>query len=125
MQKIGHVGLTLLLLLGIFFVVSPQKVDASGAVVIRAFECFLLDGNGNIVLADSSHEVQTSSNQDNTIQTCSAKKVPNSTGTAVFYDFANTGFFCGTSDNSRFTTDWRETVSASGNAKLVCHFKNS
>jgi hypothetical protein len=57
--------------------------------------------------------VQTPSGRSNV--TCTVTGVSNTTGRAVHWDFENTGNTCGGG------TDWKQTLSASGNAKLVCH----
>lgn len=97
-------------------VASVAPVSSQGAIVIKDGGCTLLDGNGGFVSADSSQSVVTPSG--NGVLICKVKGVPNSTGRAVRYDFASTGISCGTAAGS--TQEWHETVSASGNATLVC-----
>lgn len=119
--------LTTILMVSLFVslglvVLSHPETRAEGAVVINDATCGMLDGDGNFIFADSSHSVETSSNNDNSVFICKASNVPNSTGKAVRYDFDSTGLPCGTLAGS--TNKWHETVSASGEAKLVCQFKN-
>ena len=82
------------------------------ATVINDFGCQLYDGDGNLVLADASQVVITSSG--NTNFKCSASGVANSTGKAVVYK----DFLCFAYTD--FTSDTHETVSANGNATLQC-----
>ena len=59
------------------------------------------------------------------VLTWSVKDVPNSTGKAINYDTLNNpwlvGLECG-NDILGLTDQWTETISASGNATLRCHF---
>lgn len=93
---------------------SPAFAHSPKAARInKDLTCVLLDGNGNPVLTNRSHSVVTSSG--NTTLKCSVKHVtPSSTGHAAHFK----GFGCFTLIG--FTTDSRETVSASGNATLTC-----
>lgn len=97
-------------------VTSTAPANSQGAIVIKDGGCSLLDGDGGFVAADSSQSVVTPSG--NGVLICKVKGVANSTGRAVRHDFASTGISCGTS--AGVTQDWHETVSASGNATLVC-----
>jgi hypothetical protein len=85
---------------------------AGGGAVHGDGTCTLLDGAGLVVLG-TRHVVRTPNGRFNDV--CSAKGVNNPTGAAVQWDYSNTGLLC---DGS---TDWRETVSASGNATITCH----
>ncbi|WP_426671116.1 hypothetical protein ACPPVU_07750 [Mucilaginibacter sp. McL0603] len=91
------------------------KSVADGAAVINDFGCGMFDGNGNFVFTDMSHAVVTSSG--NGMIRCEAT-VGNTTGQAVVYS----GFECGTF--AGVTTQSHETVSASGQATLICHFNS-
>ncbi|HEX6322256.1 MAG TPA: hypothetical protein VFZ36_00915 [Vicinamibacterales bacterium] len=97
--------------------VEPAKTQ--GAVVIDSIGCSLFDGDGAIVGADSGRAVVTPSGNGTLV--CKVKGVANSTGSAVHYDFASTGIVCGTP--AGITENWHETVSASGNATIVCSVK--
>src|SRR5262249_8436228 len=98
------------------FLVVPMIAWADGAVIIRDFDCGVLDGDGNFVLATGTIDVH---NDDGvTMLKCKAKGVSNSTGAAVIWTIDNTGFSCGTLYGS--TDVWQETVSASGNVTLTC-----
>ena len=95
---------------------SASKTTYSPAIHISGFGCGMLDGDGGGVAADRSRVVITSSGNANL--KCSVSGVANSTGSAVHWDFDNTGFLCGTTVG--LTEQWKETVSASGNATLTC-----
>jgi len=108
-------GLSLLGGLGLA-AAMPGAALAAPAVHIDVSACGVLDGNGaGAVLTDDRALITSSGNG---MLKCQGDVTPSSTGHAVNYDFANTGASCGTPDGS--TTDWHETVSASGNATLTC-----
>ncbi len=99
-------------------VVALPMASATPAIVINDSGCGLLDGDGGVVSATSDHTVLTNNARGNTVLICKVKGVANSTGKAVHYDNASTDLVCGTFGG--LTTHWHETVSASGNATLVC-----
>ena len=103
------------------FAFSGVTAANNAAVVINDSDegCWLLDGNGGVVLADSDHSVITSSG--NGLLSCNVQGVPNDTGKAVHYDFDSTGMTCDTL--AGVATAWREIVSASGSATLTCQVK--
>jgi hypothetical protein len=107
--------------------VSLRSARARAAVVIRNNGCLLIDGAGDIVLADRDLSVLTRSTGNNTTLICKVKKVSNPSGHAVTYDADDNPFFpgltCGTVRGS--TLKWNETISASGNATLRCHFRGT
>ena len=96
--------------------VVPTTASGSGAVTIRDLGCTLLDGDGSLVFVVSDHAVITPNGK--TKLTCQARGLANSTGRAVHHDYASTGLMCGTDLGP--TTEWHETVSASGRATLTC-----
>ena len=108
---------------------SFKSTNRQAAVVIRNSGCSLIDGDGAVVLADRDITIATQSANQNTTLICTVKKVANSTGHVVHYDSQNNPVFPGIEcsiirpDVFVFTTDWRETVSAAGNATLRCRFK--
>jgi hypothetical protein len=104
--------LALALLPGASIAKSPNA-----AVVIKSGACTLFDGTGALVAGQRFHAVV---NHSRTKATCRAKGLANPTGKAVRFNFANTGVPCQTP--SGLTTRWRETVSASGNARITCHY---
>ena len=87
---------------------------SSPAVHLSGLECGMIDGDGNFVLATGDAVVTSSGNGN---LKCQAQ-VPNSTGKAVVYS----GFPCGTPTG--VDNNGHETVSASGQATLVCHGSN-
>jgi len=91
----------------------------NAAVHIDGFSCGLADGNGNFVSADTSSAVITQSGNGN--MKCQADVTPSSGGTAVQFNYVNTGFLCSTPAGD--TAKWEETVSAGGKATLSCHAK--
>lgn len=86
------------------------------SVHLSDFGCGMIDGDGGFIAATSSDVIFTSSGNANF--KCSIKGAANSTGSAVHYDFASTGLLCGTLNG--VTDQWKETVSANGNATLQC-----
>ena len=104
---------------GLLFVMSGwTSEDMAPALVIKDFTCTLFNGDGAIVFGSSSQAVITSSKNGNRVVKCSVKGVANSSGKAVHFNKANTGFNCNAA--GAVSTDWHETVSASGNATLTC-----
>jgi hypothetical protein len=95
---------------------APMVAWGDPAVVIKDFGCGVIDGDGGFAFATGSITVITSNGTS--ILKCSAKRVANSTGSAVQWNFEDTGFLCGTP--AGITADWEEIVSASGNATLTC-----
>jgi hypothetical protein len=115
---------------GIATVAAAKSFDAlttQAAVIIRnEGSCALMDGDGEFVSADRWVTVATQSTGQNTTEICKVKNVANSTGRAVRYTGEDTGISCRAfrpPDMFVVTTAWTETVSASGNATLRCHFK--
>jgi hypothetical protein len=105
-------SLGLVLLPGATIAKSPNA-----AVVIKNGTCTLFDGTGALVAGQRFHAVV---NRSRTKATCRAKGLANPTDEAMRFNFANTGVSCQTP--SGLTTRWRETLSASGNARITCHF---
>jgi hypothetical protein len=101
------------------------------ALIIRNQGCVLLDGDGNVVAADRDFAVVTSSTLRNAMITCKARHVGNAAHVAVHYDTDRNPLFPGLlclvptppGGDQLITSDWRENVSASGNATIHCHFK--
>lgn len=93
-----------------------EVAQAAPAIRIDDFGCNLLDGNKNPVSTDRSHAVVTSSGTS--MLKCQVENVPNDTGRAVQWDYANTNLLCSTYGG--LTEDWKITVSASGQATLTC-----
>jgi hypothetical protein len=97
------------------------SVALAEAVVIKDLSCLLYDGNGAITFTTQSQSVGTPSANGNAMLSCHAV-VPNDTGKAAHFDYESTGVECITIFGS--TQNWKETVSASGQATLSCKYKN-
>ena len=93
---------------------SEQAIQAKGSM------CGVMDGDGAFHLSTSSMSVSNSGGVS--MHRCSVKSVPNSTGRVVRWNYDNTGMMCWTADGP--TSEWQETVSASGQATLVCHHRD-
>jgi hypothetical protein len=118
---------------GVSTVAEPRSPaafrSARAAVVIRNGGCGLIDGNGDFTFADRDFIVATQSTRLNTMLTCKVKKVPNPAGRALKYTSQDNPFgpgaVCGIARPDFFvvTTEWTESISASGNATLRCRAK--
>jgi hypothetical protein len=103
---------------------SDAQVQTTRAVVIHHSSCALLDGSGGFVSSTESNKVGTPSGVAR--YSCHAKRVPGATGRAIHYDSQNNpvevDLVCGIELPSGLflTTDWNETISATGNATLIC-----
>ena len=98
----------------------PIAFANSSAVSIKGDICGMLDGNGLGLGEGKSHQVTTSNG--NGLFTCKAVVTPSITGQTVKFNFDSTGGGTCTVGTNQ-TADWQETVSASGQAMLVCHLK--
>jgi len=110
-------------------ILTPTAYANNAAIVINGLGCGLFDGNGGIAFSDATHIVVTDNGHG--LITCKASVDPSSTGHAVKYDANNNPLnsiqTCEV-DRSTYpytpyfiTTDWHETVSADGQAIMVCH----
>ncbi len=98
------------------------KADNNGAAVYKDFGCWLIDGDGHFVFtAVGTHSVEITNG--NRVTICKASDVANSTGSAVRWNYADTGGYCYVAGS--FVKDWDETVGASGEATLRCHLNGS
>ena len=97
---------------------SARAAQGQGAVHIDSFSCTMLDGDGNSVSASASRALENHGGQ--VVMNCTAN-VPNTTGRAAHFSGPGDGT-CGSVEFGVTTEDWHETVSASGNATLTCHF---
>lgn len=111
----GLGGLALLTFL--YLPAAPSA--AAGTMIAKDNVCGLLDGDGAVAFG-SGGMMMTNAGGMSMVK-CTVNGVPNSTGRAVHYDYESTGMTCGTAAGA--TTDWHETVSASGNATLTCRVK--
>ena len=125
MRKI-LIAATLVAAIVVFLAISGggqvAKADNNGASVFKDFGCGLFDGDGGFAFTTvGTHSVEITNG--NRITVCKASDVPNSTGKAVHWDFDNKGVLCGVAGGA--TSQWDETVSASGEATLRCHLNGS
>lgn len=97
-------------------VIGVGATASEGAIQARGAVCGVMDGDGSFQMSTNSQVVITSSGVS--MHRCSVKDVPNSSKRMVRYDFSSTGMVCWTAEGP--TEDWHETVSASGQATLVC-----
>ena len=121
----------LVLALTAMLLASYAVADRAIVIKLAEEECALFDGDGNLVFNDGGIIVITNSQTGRKKIQCTVKGVANSSGKAVHFDTDNNPFLpgleCGLVDDSGnlfLTTDWKETVSASGNAVLTCKFKD-
>ncbi len=95
--------------------------NAAIVIDLEFGECFVLDGIGDVV-AGEGMIVITNNPHGGIIVKCRVKGVENPAGRAVHWSYANTGFQCGVDvgDGLQISTNWHETVSATGNAMVTC-----
>ena len=82
--------------------------------------CGVLDSNGACVVTPFR---SVSNNGGHEVEKTWADGVFNDTGKAVHWNFANTGYTCQSDATGAITTNWSETLSASGHAEVTCQFK--
>ena len=141
MKKINGSVIAMVLMLG--FIVQVQAMEPMSAVVINpAGECTIADGNAlddllsgspiNWVTSTDTRFVATQSRNGNAKFICKITDVPNDTGRAVHFgadialQYLNVEFPCVLFEAGKlyYTLDWRQIVSPSGQAKLICEFKD-
>jgi hypothetical protein len=113
---------------GVLLVGGSIAHAAPPLVQINVGGCTMSDGNGNTIISSDPKlkvKVSTQSAKNTLTLTCEISNVPNDTGRAVIYNFANTGGgVCMITDPLRNVVRpadvWQETVSASGEAILTC-----
>lgn len=105
--------------------VAGESVAEPALVVDVTGKCVTLDGEGNVVVANTGQVVATYSDNGNATLKCKVEGVtPAPDGTAVRWDYENTGIICnnlGVGELQR-TTRWWVQVSASGNSMITCQF---
>jgi hypothetical protein len=105
-------------------------VYADPAFIITEGSCRMADGDGGSITSTDVKQVNSNSPKNGNITLkCYATGVDNSTGKVVKYNFENTGAFCDTFEtfpelSQQSTDDWKEVVSADGDAVLTCKFHN-
>jgi len=128
MQK--HVFFSVIFSLTLVMLATLAPVSASPAVVIRSVNCSILDADGNSIDVEASgRQVTTSSTNNNGVLVC--KFNVDAPGVAVHWDAyhafpgddGNNPTSCINDDASLITLNWKETISASGQGTLTCHFK--
>jgi hypothetical protein len=101
-------------------VAAADPGNGNGALVVNGTGCGIFDGDGNYsVFTTDTHSVV---NGNQTLVTCKAKGVANSTGHAVTYDDQNNPFGPGTYYtcwNGTYPGTWHETITPSGNATTI------
>ena len=113
---------------GVLLVGGSIAHAAPPLVQINVGGCTMSDGNGNTIISSDPKlkvKVSTQSAKNTLTLTCEISNVPNDTGRAVIYNFANTGGgVCMITDPLRNVVRpadvWQETVSESGEAILTC-----
>ena len=108
-----------------------SAVYAEPAFIITEGSCGMADGDGGSITSTDVKQVNSNSQKNGNITLkCYATGVDNSTGKVVKYNFENTwGASCSTLKtfpeiSQQFTDDWKEVVSADGDAVLTCKFYN-
>ena len=114
-MKKASIIFTALIAVSLLFISWKKATKVESAIHIGPFSCGVLDGYGNGYLATGA-AVTTSSN--NTNMKCAATGVPAPAGKSTRYNFANTGFLCGTPGG--VTPKWNETVTGEGDVSLTC-----
>ena len=116
--------------LALLALAAPAAMLASSehaaVVITQEGGCLVRDSDGNKIYVGDVHKVITNSKNGNVTLRCQATDVPNTTGQAVHWDTNNTGGGkCGIELNGEmvFTDDWRQTLSADGQATTICHIK--
>lgn len=108
--------------------VSYQTAQAQAALVfdVDNSTCDIFDGDGNsVIVSGDLHVVITFGPNGNQNITCMAD-VPNNSGSAVIYDSDNNPIGAGHECIALFgsTTNWQQTISASGKTMTTCHYQN-
>ena len=110
----------LLVSLVVLLVGGVTMLADNAAVVVNETGCWMLDGNGDFVITNNAHAVTTSNG--NGSMTCQANVTPSSSGKAAHWE-GTASLLCLTPGGA--TADWKETVSADGQASLSCHINGS
>lgn len=117
-------------LISIMLVTSPNLVLAAPVIHINTNSCGFEGPDGPVTDA-LGKIVVTQSKNGNILLICNVDGVSNVAGKAFVNSDNKSGELCGQDvsqygDGSdlRFTNEWELTVSASGHAKVTCHFKN-
>ncbi len=114
------------IILATVLALASASAFAEPALVIRDEGCGMLNGNGQVVFTTETHRVVTNSANGNAVFRCNATVAPASSGRAAHFDFNSTGLLCaiGTASGIELTDDWNNVVSASGEARLTCRYRD-
>lgn len=111
-------------LLAVFVVYASSAARAGQAVVITPpGNCDLFDGNGGFALTNNAQVVATQSSNGNLLLRCQTSVTAPSSGRAVYFGEASTPYVpCVIPLGLGFQVAdaWHETVSASGEATVIC-----
>lgn len=102
-----------------------SSIAAEPAVSIGVW-CSVIDvsGEGTIIIPGVS--LDTDSQNNNRHEVCKGDII-NPTGKVIHWNADNVKIgepTCKSSDGTRTTMDWHETISASGQVTMICHFKD-
>jgi hypothetical protein len=98
---------------------APATGEVRGAIHINGLGCGMMDADGGSVWVTSDRAVITPNGKERI--TCKAKGIPNSSRRGIQFNYENTGTRCWTDLGP--TTEWHQTISASGNSTLTCFFR--
>lgn len=117
----------------------PDASESQGALVIHKGEtwwCGFLDGNGDVVFPLYPVNIVTNSQNGNAQHICHAFGVANPTGKALIFRPTGPDDLCGVwngegnaksfpiePENFLWTSKWHQVISASGEATLICNYK--
>ena len=106
------------------FAGNASANETQSAVVIKEGLCGLYDGNGGFAITNDVQTTATQSPNGNAMLRCIAQVEPPLDGKAVVYNGNKDGLGCviGTPSGWFYTQQMHETVSASGQAVLTCHY---
>lgn len=118
-------------LCAIYFLTTGLTLAEPADITITPDNCALLDEYGDPAVVVDQRTVSSNNANGNLSVTCSydfEEKLD--ARRSVIWNFDNTGFTCGIpifNDSGAIvsyqrTEDWHEVISASGKAKLSCHF---
>ena len=114
------------LVLLVLALLLPAATSASATITLGTSACAVVDSNANCV-PGPFHDVHTTSANGVEIERAYADGVFNDTGHAVIFTFASFGApfgYCFSDVTGAITTDWVQTLSASGHATIVCRFRS-
>ena len=121
-------GLALSALVSAALLAHAAVTRASATITLGTSSCAVIDSNENCV-PGPFHDVQTHNVNGVEIERASADGVFNGTGHAIHFTFASLAggslATCTSDVTGAPTSNWIETLSASGQATIVCRFRSS